>query len=346
MYRRPAALVLLSAACFMLGCALEGPPSQQTSAAPVPSSEWEDSSPHESAFVEVGGIRLNYLDWGGEGPALVLLTGLGFSPHIYDDLALAFVEQFRVVALARRGHGRSGGADASFDNDLLVEDIRGWLDALGLGRVILVGHSLAGNEITRFAALYPERVEKLIYLDAMYDYSNEAWGEVLASWPVDLTPTGEDLVSLDSFRSYLQRALWHDMRWTDALEAATRDMAELEPSGRVRMMYADSAVMNRWYASLKVYAREYSRVQAPALAIVALWYEGGIVPPDASDSLRAAARAWLTETARPWQRENTEQFLRETPSAEVLEVDEANHTVFVHHADTVVVAMKAFLAGR
>ena len=307
-----------------------------------PSADWRDSSPHVSAFVELDGVRLNYLDWGGGGRALVLLAGLTNSPHIYDELAPTFADQFRVVALARRGHGRSGGGDGPVDIDVLVEDIRGWLDELGLERVVLVGHSMAGNEITRFAALYPDRVDQLIYLDATYDYSTETYQDVFANYPGDFTLTDEDIASLTAIRNYAQRALWPDILWTDALEAEVREMAELARDGR--MIFADSAMTGRWLASLQGYAREYSLVQAPALAIVSRFYEGAIIPPDASDSQRAAVQAWIAERALPWQLNNTERFLREVSTSDVLELDEANHYVFVHHADTVVAVMHAFLS--
>ena len=48
---------------------------------------WTDDSPHGSAFAVVNGVRLQYLDWGGGGDPLVLVHGLGDSPHLFDDLA-------------------------------------------------------------------------------------------------------------------------------------------------------------------------------------------------------------------------------------------------------------------
>ena len=49
-----------------------------------------DTSPHTSDFVTVNGIRLHYLDWGGRGPALVFLAGLGCNAYIFDRLAPRF----------------------------------------------------------------------------------------------------------------------------------------------------------------------------------------------------------------------------------------------------------------
>src|SRR5512139_1556148 len=117
-----------------------------------------DKSPHTSNFVTVNGIRLHYLDWGGSGPALLFLAGRGCNAHLFDDFAPRFTGQFRVLALTRRGHGESDYPETGYDIDTLVEDIRQFLDSLGIERVILAGHSLAGIELPHFAALYPERV--------------------------------------------------------------------------------------------------------------------------------------------------------------------------------------------
>ncbi len=74
-----------------------------------------DTSPHTSAFVHVNGIHLHYLDWGGPGPVLLFLTGMGCFAHIFDRFAPRFVEDFRVLALDRRGHGDSDYPETGYD---------------------------------------------------------------------------------------------------------------------------------------------------------------------------------------------------------------------------------------
>src|SRR5215216_4138757 len=71
-----------------------------------------DTSPHKSDFVNVNGVRLHYLDWGGKGKVILFLTGLGNSAHIFDDLAPQFTDQFRVFGMTRRGHGQSDKPEA------------------------------------------------------------------------------------------------------------------------------------------------------------------------------------------------------------------------------------------
>jgi pimeloyl-ACP methyl ester carboxylesterase len=78
-------------------------------------SVWTDNSPHKTGFVTVNGVRLHYLDWGGVGQALLFLHGSGDTAHIYDLVAPKFTNDFRVLALTRRGHGESEIPDDGYD---------------------------------------------------------------------------------------------------------------------------------------------------------------------------------------------------------------------------------------
>jgi len=127
----------------------------------------------KSSIIHVNGIRLHYLDWGGKGSTLLFLTGMGSSAYIYNEFAPRFTDEFHVLALTRRGHGDSDYPETGYDADTLVEDIRQFMDALHVEKAVLAGHSLAGVELTHFAATYPERVEKLVYLDALDDRRRE-----------------------------------------------------------------------------------------------------------------------------------------------------------------------------
>ena len=127
----------------------------------------------KSDFVQLNEIRLHYLDWGGEGPALIFLTGMGSSAYIYNKFAARFTDRFRVLALTRRGHGDSDYPETGYDADTLTEDIRQFMDVLKIQKAVLAGHSLAGVELTHFAATHPERVERLVYLEALDDRRGE-----------------------------------------------------------------------------------------------------------------------------------------------------------------------------
>lgn len=120
-------------------------------------------------FVVVNGVRLHYLEWGGTGDALLFLTSFGGSAHEFDDLAPKFTHRFRVLGLTRRGKPPSDQPVTGYDTRMLVEDIRAFLDAMKIRRVALAGYSIAGPEQTLFASTYPDRVSRLVYLDALSD---------------------------------------------------------------------------------------------------------------------------------------------------------------------------------
>jgi pimeloyl-ACP methyl ester carboxylesterase len=122
-------------------------------------------------FVKANGVRLQYVDWGGSShrDVILLLPGLGDDVHRFDPFAPRFVDRFHVIGFSRRGQGDSEVPRDDYGTDTLVEDVRAFLDAMRIDRVNLIGHSIAGVEMTRFAAKYPARVRHIVYLDAAYD---------------------------------------------------------------------------------------------------------------------------------------------------------------------------------
>jgi pimeloyl-ACP methyl ester carboxylesterase len=185
-------VAVLLAATAISGCGDRPPratrdsptnPADSSYAVAPADTTWPDPASHRAGYALSGGVRIHYLDVGGNGEQLILLTGLGSSVHIFDDLAPRFTDRFRVIAMTRRGHAESDHPTDGFGLDTLIADLKTVLDTLGLRRVNLAGHSIAGGELTRFAILYPDRIATLIYLDAL------------------LRPDGlEELIAEDSIR--------------------------------------------------------------------------------------------------------------------------------------------------
>jgi non-heme chloroperoxidase len=126
-------------------------------------------------FVEVEpGVKLEVLDWGGTGRALILLTGLGDNAHVFDQFAPKLSGKYHVYGITRRGFGASDTPSAMGGNyaaDRLGDDVITVLDKLRLERPVLVGHSIAGQELSSVGSRHPERVAGLVYLDAGYPYA-------------------------------------------------------------------------------------------------------------------------------------------------------------------------------
>ncbi|HEY9460493.1 MAG TPA: alpha/beta hydrolase, partial [Paralcaligenes sp.] len=108
------------------------------------STAWPiDPSKHTVHFVNVDkGVRLEIVDWGGSGPPLIFLPGLGFTAHEFDGLAPDFVSTNHVYAITRRGFGQSSKpapTDKNYSADRLGDDIIAVMNALKLNRAIVAG---------------------------------------------------------------------------------------------------------------------------------------------------------------------------------------------------------------
>jgi len=101
----------------------------------------------------------------GEGQAIIILHGfLGMGDN-WKTLGKQFSEQgFQVHLVDQRNHGRSFH-DNSFNYEVLAQDLKRYCDAHQLNQFVLLGHSMGGKTAMLFAAMYPERVSKLIVAD-------------------------------------------------------------------------------------------------------------------------------------------------------------------------------------
>jgi pimeloyl-ACP methyl ester carboxylesterase len=118
--------------------------------------------------IPVGQLRFRYLDWRNEGlRPLLFLHGGALTAHTWDLCCLALRDEFHCIALDQRGHGDSDWApDADYSIGAQREDIKGFVDTLGLDRFVLAGMSLGAINALAFAIHYPERLSHLVLIDA------------------------------------------------------------------------------------------------------------------------------------------------------------------------------------
>lgn len=138
------------------------------------------------------GVYIEYRDWGGEGTPIILLSGLGNTAAVFDELAPLLTPFHRVLGLTRRGYGPSSTTNDGYDVATRVADALAALDALGVRRALLVGHSIAGDELTGIAQARPDLLAGLVYLDAALDRSDPALAVFEECLP--LSPAPEALI--------------------------------------------------------------------------------------------------------------------------------------------------------
>ena len=304
---------------------------------------WTDVSPHRSLFVEGDNVRLNYLDWGGDGPPLILIHGIANSPHIFDELAPLLRDRFHVVAYARRGHGQSEAPAGSYDSKVLVSDLVHLLDNLHIERANFLGWSMGGNEVTEFAGLYPERVDKIVYLEGGYDWSDPTFFKAFTEMLAVNSPTPETLRSLDALRDWY-RAAWigRDVQWTPALEAFLRDAVRVEPNGTVDPV-PSIEVFGALIHTLGTWRRDYTKVRTPALAI----YGTSFFPVDRSNTeLARKLRDFERDVMKPFRRASMDRVRGELRDVRVMEIDDRTHmSIGVIAPDALAASIKEFLVS-
>ncbi len=116
-------------------------------------------------FVETNGVRLHYLEWGGAGPPAVLLHATGFLARLWQPIAEDLSGHFHVYAYDARGHGDSDKPATGYSWDRFAADFRGFLDTLGLRRVLAIGHSGGGAAAAYLAATEPECVSATVLIE-------------------------------------------------------------------------------------------------------------------------------------------------------------------------------------
>lgn len=123
----------------------------------------------ESKFVDAGGLRTHYLE-AGSGAPLVLIHGGGAGADSVGNWRGSielFAAHFRVLALDMVGFGGSAKPDPAgftYSQDARVVHLKGFLDALGIGRASFIGNSMGGATALGLAANHPQYVERLVLM--------------------------------------------------------------------------------------------------------------------------------------------------------------------------------------
>jgi non-heme chloroperoxidase len=114
------------------------------------------------------GVEIFYKDW-GQGQPVVFHHGWPLSSDDWDTQMLFFVQQgYRVIAVDRRGHGRSSQVSDGHDMDHYAADAAAVVDHLDLRNAVHIGHSTGGGEVARYVARHGKgRVAKAVLMSAV-----------------------------------------------------------------------------------------------------------------------------------------------------------------------------------
>ena len=126
------------------------------------------SGPISNSFVSQR-LKLHYVDWGNsDAPPLILQHGGRDHCRSWDWAARALAQDWHVIAPDLRGHGDSAWSpDGDYTSHAFVYDFAQLVHTLGADQVTIIAHSLGGNIATRFAGLYPDKVQNLVNIETV-----------------------------------------------------------------------------------------------------------------------------------------------------------------------------------
>ena len=294
-----------------------------------------DSSPHKVQFVTVEeGVQLEVLDWGGLGRPLLFLAGSGDTAHAFDNFAPKFTGQHHVYGITRKGFGPSSKPapmNGNYAADRLGDDVLAVMQALRIERPVLVGHSLAGEELSSIGGRFPSRVAGLIYLDAVASWS--FYDPVHPQVEIEMNGIKKRIEEIEAGGFDEQEKLRElevaIARFETVLHQSNEDVKTMPP------LPPRSPIG----AALNFGVEKYTSIPVPVLAILACPHDWSHFFPNDPERRKARLAA---DTAGCSARAET--FARGVPTARVVRIPSADHYVYRSNEAQVIDEMKKFLS--
>ena len=287
----------------------------------------------KDGFVEANGIRLHYTEWGGDAPPVVLLHATGFLARLWEPIATEMSARFHVYALDARGHGDSdkpvlSGAEGpapagGYGWEGLAADLMGFLDAVGLVGVPIVGHSSGAAGAIRLAARRPEYVAAAVLIEPT----------VFPPMPVEGSDERKEQLASGAAR---RRMVW------DSRE-------ELVDAYRQRRTFAGwREDVLRLFAEHGTFEREDGKIELKCPGeIEAELYRNSLSPDtwDLMPRVHCPALVIRGEKTEPLLALVAEGVVRRIPGARLATIAGASHFVPMERPETIAAEALAFLEG-
>jgi N-formylmaleamate deformylase len=256
-----------------------------------------------SGFVSVNGIQLHYHRTGGQKPPVLFLHGLTDNGLSWSGLVQGLEAEFDCILLDGRGHGLSDAPADGYDMGQLSLDTIAFLDALGLSKVGIVGHSIGGRLGALLAANYPERVQSLVLEDPAWGGTDLELEEFLAfvgRWKNDVIRRRS--LSAEALRAEGQGEIG---KWAE-VDAEAWIQSKLQVSPEV--MQQITLPYPAWQETVRL-------IQCPALLFRPNSTIGGIISEEMTAELLALKPSfqvrYLEKAGHSIRRDCPEEFLAE-----------------------------------
>jgi pimeloyl-ACP methyl ester carboxylesterase len=259
-------------------------------------------------FVQAGGLRLHYLDFGGDGRPIVCLHGVTGHAWVWRDVARTLTSAGRVVSVDLRGFGDSQWSpELRYTTDDHVGDLAHIINDLGADQVDIAGSSWGGLVGIAFASTYPDRVRKLALVDVAPS-SNQGEDEV---------PPRQGSFD-DHAQAVAQERAANPHAPDDMVEAAAAFGTRPGEHGRLYLKQ-DPYFLSRWPFRADDRWDQLSALTAPILVVHAA---NGFIPTEVAEKMAAVAK-----------------------DATLVDIPDSGHVIPVENPEALGQTLSTFLAG-
>ncbi len=220
--------------------------------------------------VQTNGTTL-YVRTGGQGQPVLLLHGYGETGDMWASMAADLARDHKVIVPDLRGLGLSAKPSGGFDKKTQAGDVAGLLAVLGIGQIDLVAHDIGNMVAFQFAAQHPERVRRLVLIDAPIPGVGP-WEEILKNpllWHFRFGGPDMERLVAGRERIYLDR-FWNEFSADPARfnEAARAHYAQLYAlPGAMHSGFAQFAAFDQDAADNRAWLATGARLEMPVLAV-------------------------------------------------------------------------------
>lgn len=297
-----------------------------------------------SAEVDADGVRLHYFEWNpaqqeeysiqtGDELPLVMLHGLGATAETWRLVAPYLCRQHVVVAFDMRGHGESEQPESGYDLGTVAEDVVHGMAALGLGKVVLVGHGWGARVALVLAVRHPALVSHLVLVDCPL-VEPRHWPGMTRTRFIQQKPAVDMYASRQAFLTTVQQEM--SGFWSPEIASILLTFVRELPDGtieeRLQPAYQQQIRQSLWEDRALSY---YSKVRCPVLLVAAAAQpQPGGHPPERLENADefAIAKGYMAS-----------QVARLIPRCTVLWMPDSTHDIQLHRPQRLAAAIASFV---
>ncbi len=170
-------------------------------------------NPARDEFIVAGDLTFHCVQWGEQGPAIIFVHGITANAFCFQAFADDLARDHRVFAYDLRGRGDSDKPEIGYSIPIHASDLAELINELSLDRPVIAGHSLGALIALYFAANYPEKLSKLILIDAGAATQWKTVEEQPAWLTASINRLGTSVASFEEYKQRLKAAPYLGPYW-------------------------------------------------------------------------------------------------------------------------------------